>query len=232
MSKTKSQNIKIETPKGAVSGIFDCPAKPFAALALAHGAGAGMRHEFMQALAESLTAHGFAVLRYQFPYMEAGGSRPDRPAVATQVVAAAVSELKKRLPKLPLFAGGKSFGSRMTTTAASEGMLEGISGIICFGFPLHQPGKPGVDRAKHLAQVEVPVLFLQGTRDTLADIQLMREVCTDLPKSELHIVEGADHGFAVLKRSGRTPEDVLQELAEASMTFARSGSVQTHSSQD
>lgn len=187
-----------------------------------------MHHAFLRDLSTALVARGFAVLRFQFPYMEAGKKRPDSPKVACATVAAAVAALRKRVPDLPLFGAGKSFGSRMTTTAASEGLLEDLSGIICFGFPLHPAGQPGIKRAEHLKQVAVKMLFLQGTRDDLADLKLMRGVCKKRPRAKLHIVEGADHGFAVLKRSGRTPADVLEELANEAAGFAaRTGTRKT-----
>ncbi len=220
MKKTKSESIKIITAKGEVSGILDAPAEPFAGLALAHGAGAGMRHPFMNALSLALVSRGFAVLRYQFPYMEAGKKRTDTPAVAIRTVEAAATELRKRFSKLPLLAAGKSFGGRMTTTAAAEGLLLDISGLICFGFPLHPSGKPSIKRAAHLAQVPVPILFLQGTRDGLADLKLLRPVCAKLPGASLQVIEGADHSFGILKRSGRTAQEVMEELAEESLRFA------------
>lgn len=215
--------LNIKTSRGPVSGILDLPNKVVAGLTLAHGAGAGMRHEFMAQLTSSLTAVGFAVLRFQFPYMEAGKKRTDHASVATAVVADAVSELKKRVPGVPIFASGKSFGARMTTTAAAEKLLGGVEGIICYGFPLHSAGEPDVKRATHLAKVPIPMLFLQGTRDNLADLKLMRLVCRKLPLAKLHVVEGADHGFAVLKRSGRTSKEVFEELARESLRFVLNG---------
>ncbi|PWU22379.1 MAG: alpha/beta hydrolase [Bdellovibrio sp.] len=220
MTKPKSENIKIATETGEVSGILDSPVRIVAGLTLAHGAGAGMHHKFMTDLAVSLACRGFAVLRFQFPYMETGRKRTDPPSIAIRTVEAAVDTLRKRIPEVPVLAAGKSFGARMTTTAAAAGLLAGIEGIICYGFPLHPPGRPGVERAKHLAQVPVPMLFLQGTRDELTDLKLMREVCSKLPRAKLKIIEGADHGFGVLKRSGRTSEDVMNELVDESMRFA------------
>lgn len=220
MHKMKSQNIRIETKSGVVSGILDFPTTVTAALTLAHGAGAGMRHKFMAELAASLTSLGFAVLRFQFPFMEAGRRRTDHPSIAVATIGEAAATLGRLIPGVPIFAGGKSFGARMTTTAAAEDLLGGIEGIICYGFPLHPQGEPGVERAKHLARVQVRMLFLQGTRDELAELELMREVCAKLPGARLHVVEGADHAFAVLKRSGRTPEDVMKEMARESMRFA------------
>ena len=183
-------------------------------LVLAHGAGAGMRHPFMQAVADALAAEAVATLRYQFPYMEAGGRRPDPPAVAEAAVCVAVGQARALAPELPLFAGGKSFGGRMTSTAQAHAPLDGVRGLVFFGFPLHPPGRRGTSRAAHLERISVPMLFLQGTRDTFADLDLMRPVCDHLgARATLHVVEGADHSFAVLKRSGRTNPDVLKELA-------------------
>jgi predicted alpha/beta-hydrolase family hydrolase len=185
-----------------------------ALLVLAHGAGAGMRHPFMQAVAEALAGQAIATLRYQFPYMDAGGRRPDPPAVAEAAVCVAVGKARAVAPDLPLFAGGKSFGGRMTSTAQAHAPLEGVRGLVFLGFPLHPPGKPGSSRAAHLERISVPMLFLQGTRDTLANLDLMRPVCHDLgTRATLHVVDGADHSFGVLKRSGRTNLDVLNELA-------------------
>jgi predicted alpha/beta-hydrolase family hydrolase len=190
------------------------PAEARALLVLAHGAGAGMRHPFMENVAEALAGEGVASLRYQFPYMETGGRRPDPPAVAEAAVCVAVGKARATAPDLPLFAGGKSFGGRMTSTAQAHAPLEGVRGLVFFGFPLHPPGRPGTTRAAHLERVSVPMLFLQGTRDTLATLDLMRPVCDHLgARATLHVVDGADHSFAVLRRSGRTNTEVLSELA-------------------
>lgn len=217
----KPKAIEIETNAGTVSGLLDMPSSTTvrAAVTLAHGAGAGMQHAFMADLAAALAARGFAVLRFQFPYMEAGSKRPDSPAIAAAAVASAVAALRKRVRDVPIFAAGKSFGARMTTTAAARGLLPDLAGILCYGFPLHPAGKPGITRAEHLSDVPVPMLFLQGTRDALADLGLIEKVCAKLPRATLKIVEGADHGFAVLKRSGRTPGDVRDELATESESF-------------
>ncbi|MGH7517175.1 MAG: alpha/beta hydrolase family protein [Gemmatimonadales bacterium] len=186
---------------------------------LAHGAGAGMRHPFMQAIVEALAVEGVATLRYQFPYMDAGGRRPDSPAVAEAAVCVAVGKARAMAPDLPLFAGGKSFGGRMTSTAQAHAPLDGVRGLVFLGFPLHPAGRPGTTRAAHLERVTVPMLFLQGTRDSLAVLDLMRPVCDDLgARATLHVVDGADHSFSVLKRSGRSSSEVLRELA---MTTAR-----------
>src|SRR4051812_48074057 len=169
----------------------------------AHGAGAGMGHAFMEAIAIGLAERRIATLRFQFPFMEQGSKRPDPPAVAQAAVRAAVEEAAGKLPGLPLFAGGKSFGGRMTSQAQAAKPLAGVRGLVFVGFPLHPAGKPATERAKHLAQVELPMLFLQGTRDELADLELMRGVVTPLgQRATLHVVEGADHAFHVLARSG------------------------------
>lgn len=197
-----------------VGALLARPATPMACYVMAHGAGAGMRHPFLAAVAEGLLARNIATLRYQFPYMEAGRSRPDTPSVAMATVAAAIATARAMLPGVPLHAGGKSFGGRMTSELASRGVA-GVSSLVFLGFPLHAPGKPGRNRAEHLFRVEVPMLFLQGTRDDLADLALMREVTTELgPRATLHVVDGADHSFHVLKRSGRTDQLVLHELLE------------------
>jgi len=182
---------------------------------LAHGAGAGMRHPFLVAIAEALAQEGVASFRYEFPYMQDRRKRPDPPAVLHEVVRAAVLAAREAAPDLPLIAGGKSFGGRMTTQAQADAPLPGVRGIALLGFPLHPAGAPSVKRADHLARVEVPLLFLQGTPDELADLGLLRPIVEKLPRAELRIVEGADHSFHVLKRSGRTDADVLRELARA-----------------
>lgn len=185
-----------------------------ALLVLAHGAGAGMRHVFMQSFAEALALRGVATLRYEFPYMAAGRRRPDPPAVAVQAVRDAVAAAADEAPDLPRFAGGKSFGGRMTSEAAARGALD-VRGLVFVGFPLHPAGRPGIGRAGHLADVPHPMLFLQGTRDALAELELLRSVVSALDTgATLHVEGGADHGFHVLKRSGRTAGEVLASLAE------------------
>ncbi|HEV8613418.1 MAG TPA: alpha/beta family hydrolase [Gemmatimonadales bacterium] len=182
---------------------------------LAHGAGAGMRHPFLESISQALFERGVATLRYEFPYMEAHRSRPDPPAVAAAAVRAAVERARAEWPGLPLVAGGKSFGGRMTSMAQAEQPLEEVRGLAFLGFPLHPPGKPSVSRAEHLFRVQVPMLFLQGTRDDFAQLDLIRGVCEKLgSRATLHLVDGADHSFKVPKRSGRGPEQVLAELAD------------------
>lgn len=224
------EELRVEVPGAGteVAALLDTPPSPVGLLLLAHGAGAGMRHAFMEAVAERLTARSVAVLRYQFPYKERGGKRPDRPPVAMDTVAAATGLALDRsrgdgpLGGLPVFAGGKSFGGRMTSQAAAAGRLEGVAGLVFFGFPLHAPGRRGTERAAHLADVAAPMLFLQGTRDALADLTLLAPVLEGLgERAGLHVVEGADHGFHVLKRSGRTDGEVLDELAETASRWMK-----------
>ena len=208
-------NLQIDVGEsvGAVSGILLRPPNAWAGYVLAHGAGAGMRHVFMETVAQSLAHQGIATLRYQFPYTESGGRRPDPPGVLQATVRAAVAKAREIAPELPLIAGGKSLGGRMTSNAASHHPLPGVLGLVFLGFPLHPPKQPGERRAEHLRDVELPMLFLQGTRDALAELDLITAVCGRLgPKAKLHVVEGADHSFAVLKRSGRNGAEVMEEL--------------------
>ena len=186
-----------------------------------------MTHPFMEKLSQELAGVGVATLRYQFPYMEERRRVPDPPAVLTATVVAAVRAAAEVAPGLPLLAGGKSMGGRMTSQAAAQGPLEGVRGLVFFGFPLHPPKRLGTKRADHLAKVTIPMLFLQGTRDDLADLKLLRPICAKLgSRTTLHIMEGADHSFHVLKRSGTTDEQVLRELAA---TTASWGEAQEHS---
>ena len=176
---------------------------------------------WMEKLAGELAEAGVATLRYQFPHMEAGRGVPDRPVVLTATVAAAVRAAAKAAPDLPLLAGGKSMGGRMSSQASAQGLLDGVRGLVFFGFPLHPPKQPSTKRAEHLFQVTVPMLFLQGTRDELADLNLLRPVCAKLgARATLHVIETADHSFHVLKKSGRSDEDVLRELAETAAAWA------------
>jgi len=206
---------------GAVSSLLVRPEGARCGCVLAHGAGAGMRHPFLESMAGLLAARGVATLRYQFPYMEAKRGRTDPPAVAAATVRAAVERAAALLPGLPLVAGGKSFGGRMTSTAAAEAPLPGVVGIAFLGFPLHPPGKPGTSRAEHLARVTVPMLFLQGTRDEFAERSLLEPVVRGLgARATLHLVDGGNHSFGVPKSSGRTGAEVLDELAEALSLWA------------
>jgi uncharacterized protein len=207
---------------GRVSALLTRPDDARVLYVLAHGAGAGMRHRFMEAIAAALAERKVASLRYQFPYTEGGGRRPDPPAVLEATVRAAVAVAAQAAPDLPLIAGGKSMGGRMTSGAAARGPLPGVSGLVFLGFPLHRPKQPSEDRAEHLGQVTLPMLFLQGTRDDLADLGLITGVCARLGAlATLHVVEGANHGFEVLKRSGRTDAEVLEELADTVVSWCR-----------
>jgi hypothetical protein len=200
--------------KEEVSALLLLPSRATSLLVLAHGAGAGMSHSFMSTIANRLAADGVATFRYQFPYMEQKSGVPDKQPLLTATVAAAVAIAAQLAPDLPLFAGGKSMGGRMTSLAASEQKLEAVKGLIFFGFPLHPPKRPSIKRAEHLKLVKQPMLFLQGTRDELADLTLLRPICESLgPQTTLHIIEGADHSFHVLKRSGKTDAEVLAELS-------------------
>jgi uncharacterized protein len=208
---------------GKVSAILVRPANARWLMALAHGAGVGIRHAFMTGLAQSLAKHGIATFRYQFPYMERGKRSPNPQPILLETVRSAVDAARKHGGDLPLLAGGKSLGGRMTSTAASQETLPGVKGIVFFGFPLHAPGKPSNERGEHLVKVRLPMLFLQGTRDNLADLTLLRPLCDllqTLGKVRLHIIEGGDHSFHVPKKSGRTAEDVLEELGDVVADWA------------
>ncbi|HTC67774.1 MAG TPA: alpha/beta family hydrolase [Candidatus Acidoferrum sp.] len=200
--------------KEEVSAVLLSPTRATCLLVLAHGAGAGMNHIFMTAITNQLAEDNVATLRYQFPYMEQRRGVPDKQPLLTATVAAAVRTADQLAPDLPLFAGGKSMGGRMTSLAASEQKLEAVRGLIFFGFPLHPPKRLSIKRAEHLQLVKLPMLFLQGTRDDLADLTLLRPICGSLgPQTVLHVIEGADHSFHVLKRSGKTDPEVLAELS-------------------
>ena len=180
-----------------------------------------MRHRFMDSLADALAERGVATFRYDFPYVEAGRRRPDHSSVLVRTVQSAITEASRLAPDLPLLAGGKSMGGRMTSTAASQQALPEVKGIVFFGFPLHPPAKPGLERADHLSAVTVPMLFLQGTRDTFAKRELLQPVLDGLAdQATLRLMDGADHGFHVLKRSGRTDEELLAELAQSTVDWA------------
>jgi predicted alpha/beta-hydrolase family hydrolase len=199
-----------------VSALWQAPTSPTACLALAHGAGVGMTHRSMAAIADGLEAHGVATLRYQFPYMEKGSRRPDSPPVAHAAVRAAAAEAARRAKGLPLFAGGRSFGARMTSQAQALAPLPGVEGLVFFAFPLHPAGKPGVDRAEHLADVKVPMLFLQGTHDALARLDLLQATVAGLKdRATLHLLDDADHAFHAPARTGRRNADVLAEALAA-----------------
>lgn len=210
----KELSIRID-PATEVSALWDKPRDAKAALVLAHGAGAGMTHKHMAATAEGLATRGIAVLRFNFPYMERDSKRPDSPAIAHPAVRAAVARAAKLAGDLPLFAGGRSFGARMTSQAQALDTMPGVRGLVFFAWPLHPSGKPGTDRADHLAKVKVPMLFLQGSADTLAETRLLKPVVAGLgKKAKLHLVEQADHSFHVPAKSGRKDPEVLDEILD------------------
>src|SRR6266853_5866280 len=220
MAENREMRVAVEGA-GDVSALLMRPGDARWMLVLAHGAGAGMRHAFMEVLAEELARVGVATLRYQFPYLEEGRGVPDRPKVLAATVAAAARAAREVAPGLPLLAGGKSMGGRMSSQAAADGLLHEVRGLVFFGFPLHPPKQPGTKRAEHLSKVQVPMLFLQGTRDALADLKLLRPICKDLgPRATLHVIETANHSFHVLKKSGRNDQEVLRELAAATAAWA------------
>ncbi len=214
--------IDLGGDQGPVSALLLLPEDVALLYVLAHGAGAGMTHPFLEAMARALAAVGIGTLRYQFPYMEAGRRRPDPPSVAQSTVRVAVTAAANAAPGLPLMAGGKSFGGRMTSQAAAQEPLPGVCGLVFLGFPLHPPRRPGNARAAHLGGVHVPMLFLQGTRDDFAERELIEGVCGRLgERATLHLVSEADHSFKVAKRTGRSAEDVLRELAETIFAWGK-----------
>jgi predicted alpha/beta-hydrolase family hydrolase len=217
MTAVSGQSLRIEVGPGeAVSALLIQPPQARACYVFAHGAGAGMTHASMETVAAGLAARGIATLRYQFPYMEKGSKRPDAPKVAHAAVRAVVAEAARCCPSLPLIAGGRSFGGRMTSQAQALSPLSGVRGLAFLGFPLHPAGKPSSDRAKHLADVKIPMLFLQGTRDALAELSLLEPVVKSLgSRATLHLLEGADHSFHVLKSSGRNDREVMNEALDA-----------------
>ena len=222
MTTASPQQMKIEAGSSVVSALLLRPYHARACFVFAHGAGAGMTHAFMEEATAGLVARGIATLRYQFPYMEKGSKRPDPPAVAHATVRAAVAEAAKACQGLPLIAGGKSFGARMTSQAQAKAPLAGVRGLGFFGFPLHPAGKPSQERADHLADVHVPMLFLQGTKDKLAERDLLEPVVGRLGKlASLHLVEGADHSFHVPARSGRNDREVMAEILDAFAAWSK-----------
>lgn len=212
----KPQELKLDIACiGAVSAILTQPADARACYVLAHGAGADMRHAFMDKVAEGLAERGIATFRFNFPYMEKKQGRPDQPAVAHAAIRAAVAEAARLCPGVTLVAGGKSFGGRMTSQAQSKAPLSNVRGLAFLGFPLHADKKPSTERAEHLAGISIPMLFLQGTRDGLADLGHLKPVIAALgPKATLHEVTGGDHSFAVLKKSGRSNDEALNEVLD------------------
>jgi predicted alpha/beta-hydrolase family hydrolase len=211
-----AQAVRIAGGDGTVSGLFLRPAKAKALYLFAHGAGAGMTHRTMEANARGLAERGIATLRYQFPYMEKGSRRPDPPRIAHAAVRASAAEAQRIAPDLPLFAGGRSFGGRMTSQAQAIDPLPGVRGLAFLGFPLHPAGKPGIERAEHLSGVQVPMLFVSGERDALAELDLLRSVVASLGEgATLHLVEHADHSLNVPSKSGRTNAEAEAEALDA-----------------
>ena len=217
MGRTSAKEIQfmVNLKAGMVSGLWIKPEGAKALLVLAHGAGAGMRHRFMEETAAKLAGHGIATLRYQFPYMEKRIKRPDSHTLLTDTVRVAVAQAKKLAGALPLFAGGKSMGGRMTSLAAAGERLDGVRGLIYFGFPLHAAGKPAAERGAHLAAIDLPMLFLQGSRDALADLKLLGPLCRKLRnRAELFIIQGGDHSFHMLKSAPRSDGVVLDDAVK------------------
>ncbi|MBX9758310.1 MAG: alpha/beta hydrolase [Beijerinckiaceae bacterium] len=219
-----AQPTLIQIDEGAsVSGLLMAPPRARSIFVFAHGAGADMSHVFMDEMASALAQRDVATLRFNFPFMERaagrGWSRPDTPAVAHAAVRAAVAHARAQAPGLDLYAGGKSFGARMTSQAAAERSLEGVRGLVFIGFPLHPAKKPSTMRGLHLKDVREPMLFIQGSRDALAESALIADVCASLPLATLHMIEAADHGFGVLVRSGRTHAQVMAEAADSVASF-------------
>jgi predicted alpha/beta-hydrolase family hydrolase len=212
----ETRELKLDIERiGTVSAILTQPDRARACYVLAHGAGADMRHAFMEKVAAGLASRGIAAFRFNFPYMEKRLGRPDQPAVAHAAIRAAVEEAARLCPGLKLVAGGKSFGGRMTSQAQSKSPLPGVKGLVFLGFPLHADKKPSSERAEHLAGIAIPMLFLQGTRDGLADLGHLRPVIKTLGgRATLHEVEGGDHSFAVLKKSGRSNDEALTEVLD------------------
>jgi uncharacterized protein len=217
MNAPEPQPITILVNDGQrVSGLLQVPPQAGACYVLAHGAGAGMSHPFLAAMANGLAERGVATLRYQFPYMEQGSKRPDAPKLAHATVRAAVLEASRLVPQLALFAGGKSFGGRMTSQAQAASPLPGVRGLAFLGFPLHPPGRPSDDRAKHLVEVRIPMLFLQGTRDEFAQLELLQQVVEQLgARATLRLFADADHSFHVPARTGRKDSEVRTEVLDA-----------------
>ena len=222
MNTEKPKKLKINISKdiGSVSALLYLPDDAVALMVLSHGAGANMEHVFMENLAQELAKHKVGTLRFNFAYMEKGGGPPDRPKKAHPAIKAAIKKALKYADGLTLIAGGKSFGGRMISQVAAIGELDPVKGIVYYGFPLHAPGKPGTERAAHLPDIKIPQLFLQGTRDTLAQFYLIEKVCQKLDKTNLVKMEGGDHSFKTLKRSGITVEQVMKQLAEETASFA------------
>lgn len=224
MNSIEPQPISITVSDAQpVSGLLQTPPNSLACYVVAHGAGAGMKHPFLTSVANELAGRGIATLRYQFPYMEQGSKRPDAPKLCHATVRAAVQTAARLVPGLPLFAGGKSFGGRMTSQAQAAEALPGVRGLVFLGFPLHPPGKPSDERAKHLFDVRIPMLFLQGTRDEFADLQLLEPLGKQLgDRATLKLFQDADHSFHVPARSGRKDAEVRAELLDAMAHWIKS----------
>lgn len=206
-----------------VSGLVRSPPAPRACYVFGHGAGAGMAHPFMAEVADGLAQRGIATLRYQFPYMERGSKRTDSPAVAQATVRAAVAHAAGLFPSLPLFAGGKSFGGRMSSQAQAQSPLPGVAGLVFVGFPLHAAGAPSSDRARHLFDIRTPMLFIQGTRDKLAEFDRVEKLMAELgPVATLLRIDEADHSFHVLVRSGRNDQEVMQQVLDGAAAWMHS----------
>lgn len=210
----KEIHFVVSETTGVMSGLLLKPEHAVSLLVFAHGAGAGMRHRFIEDLSQKLAGLGVATMRYQFPYMEKRVKRPDSEGVLIATVQAALIAAEKYSDGLPIFAGGKSMGGRMTSLTLAKAPMDKLHGLIFFGFPLHAPGAPSAERGKHLADVQVPMLFIQGSRDALADLKLLKPLCAQLDgRAELFVVEGGDHSLHMAKRSGRTDDEVLDEVA-------------------
>ena len=222
----KEIHFVVSETAGVMSGLLLKPEHAVSLLVFAHGAGAGMRHRFIEDLSQKLAGLGVATMRYQFPYMEKRVKRPDSEAVLIATVQAALTAAEKYSDGLPIFAGGKSMGGRMTSLTLAKAPMDKLHGLIFFGFPLHAPGAPSAERGKHLADVQVPMLFIQGSRDALADLKLLKPLCAQLDgRAELFVVEGGDHSLHVAKRSGRTDNEVLDEVAAKASSWMADRSI-------
>jgi hypothetical protein len=222
----KEIHFVVSETAGVMSGLLLKPEHAVSLLVFAHGAGAGMRHRFIEDLSQKLAGLGVATMRYQFPYMEKRVKRPDSEAVLIATVQAALTAAEKYSDGLPIFAGGKSMGGRMTSLTLAKAPMDKLHGLIFFGFPLHAPGAPSAERGKHLADVQVPMLFIQGSRDALADLKLIKPLCAQLDgRAELFVVEGGDHSLHVAKRSGRTDNEVLDEVAAKASSWMADRSI-------
>ncbi|MGI9544369.1 MAG: alpha/beta hydrolase family protein [Cyclobacteriaceae bacterium] len=221
MIQPKRLQFEASKSSGPVSALLLRPDNAKWLYVFGHGAGAGMEHKFMEAMAQQLAEVGIATLRYNFPYMEQGRRSPSAPGISMATVRSAVAKAREEADDLSLLAGGKSYGGRMTSQAAAKEPLEGVKGLVFLGFPLHAPGRPGSERGAHLHDVTVPMLFLQGTRDKLADLTLLKPLLKEVgPKASLQEVEGGDHSFKVLKSAGRSEEEVMKEMAEKMKDWA------------